>query len=183
MIFVGQLYYNSINTDDLISGKAGTYMENIFLQYSLIFLVSMVPFIEAFLVIPTAIIGFKLPPFIVLIVAFLGNAMSIFLFMYFGAEIKKQLGSLYHTFKKKQKTSKEMNPRIKQSFDRFGATGVCLLSPFLFSSQIGAGAMTTLGVSRKQVFIWTNIGVSTLALVMVTLSIVAEELVASLLNI
>ncbi|WP_226037326.1 small multi-drug export protein [Aquibacillus saliphilus] len=157
-------------------------MENLFLQCLFVFFVSMVPFLEVFLTVPTAIIAFNFPPLVALSLAILGNAVSVFLFMFFGAEINKLFNTIYNKFRKRDNTPKKINPRIKRTFDRFGAIGVCFLSSILFSSQIGAGAITTLGASRSQVFIWTNLGASAVAVVMATLSVVAEGLVSSLVN-
>ncbi|WP_026702139.1 hypothetical protein [Salibacterium aidingense] len=75
-----------------------------------------------------------------------------------------------------------MNPRVKRAFECFGATWVCFSSSILFSSQVGAGTMTTLGASERQVFIWTNLGVSTLAVIMAVLSVASEKLVSSIVN-
>ncbi|WP_106495804.1 small multi-drug export protein [Lentibacillus sp. Marseille-P4043] len=157
-------------------------MENVLLQCVFIFFVSMVPFLEVFLTVPTAIIVFNFPPLVALILAILGNAISVLLFVFFGAEINKLFATISNKLRKRDKTHIGINPRIKRTFDRFGATGVCFLSSILFSSQVGAGAITTLGASRSQVFIWTILGVSTLAIVMATLSVVAEGLVSSLMN-
>ncbi len=57
-------------------------MENVLLQCITIFFISMVPFLEVFLTVPTAIIVFNFPPFVALIVAILGNAISVLL-LYF----------------------------------------------------------------------------------------------------
>lgn len=157
-------------------------MENVLIQYITVFFISMVPFLEVFLTVPTAIIVFNFPPLVALIVAILGNAISVLLFMFFGTKINNFFHSVYNKFRNRDRRHVEINPRIKRTFDRFGATGVCFLSSILFSSQIGAGAITTLGASRSKVFIWTTLGVSTLAVVMATLSLVAEGLVSSLVN-
>ncbi|WP_010531503.1 small multi-drug export protein [Lentibacillus jeotgali] len=157
-------------------------MENVLLQCIFIFFISMVPFLEVFLTVPTAIIVFNFPPFAALIVAILGNAISVLFFVFFGTEINKLFHTVYNKLRKRDRAPVGINPRIKRTFDRFGATGVCFLSSILFSSQIGAGAITTLGASRNQVFIWTTLGVSTLAVIMATLSVVAEGLVSSLVN-
>ncbi|MEW9675154.1 small multi-drug export protein [Lentibacillus sp. L22] len=157
-------------------------MENIFLQCIFTFFVSMIPFLEVFVTVPTAIIVFNFSPFAAVIVAILGNAISVLLFVLFGAEINKRFNIICNKFCKRNRTPVKINPRIKRTFNRFGATGVCFLSSILFSSQIGAGTMMTLGASRSRVFIWTNLGVSTLAVVMATLSVVAEGLVSSLVN-
>lgn len=159
-------------------------MENVFLQYTLIFFTSMVPFLEVFLTVPMAIIVFNFPPVVVLIVAILGNVASVCVFVFFGAQMYKGLNIIYNKLRKsdKDKTPTEINPRIKRTFDRYGATGVCFLSSILFSSQVGAGAMTSLGAKRSQVFIWTNLGVGTLAVVMATLSVAAEGFVTTLVN-
>ncbi|MFD1361779.1 small multi-drug export protein [Lentibacillus salinarum] len=157
-------------------------MENVLLQCMTIFFISMVPFLEVFLTVPTAIIVFNFPPLVALIVAILGNAISVLLFVFFGAEINNFFNSVYNKLRKRDRRPVGINPRIKRTFDRFGATGVCFLSSILFSSQVGAGAITTLGASRRKVFIWTNLGVSTLAVVMATLSVVAEGFVSSFVN-
>src|SRR5699024_3325095 len=135
--------------------------ENILLQYISIFFVSMIPLVEVFVSVPTAIIVFNIPPLAALIVAILGNATSVLIFIYFGAEIKRLFQTVYHKFRNIDKEPIKVNPRIKQAFDRLGPTGVCFLSSVLFSSQIGAGTVSTIGAPRSQVFIWTNLGVST----------------------
>ncbi|WP_202078628.1 small multi-drug export protein [Caldalkalibacillus salinus] len=157
-------------------------MENVLFQFIFIFFVSMVPFLEVFLTVPTAIIVFNFPPFVALIVSILGNATSILIFIFFGTEINKLFHSIYNKLQKRDRQPMGMNPRLKRTFDRLGATGVCFLSSILFSSQVGACALTTLGASRSRVFIWTNLGVSTLAVIMATLSVVAKELVSTLVN-
>ncbi|AXF57187.1 hypothetical protein [Salicibibacter kimchii] len=157
-------------------------MENIFLQYIFVFIVSMIPFLEAFITVPTAIIVFNFSTLAVLVVAVLGNALSVLLFIFFGTEIKKLFNTIYNKLRKKNRTPMSINPRIKRTFDRFGVIGVCFLSSVLFSSQVGATTMTTLGGSKGQVFFWTNMGVITLAVAMAILSVVAEELVSSLVN-
>ncbi|PSL42422.1 hypothetical protein B0H94_11526 [Salsuginibacillus halophilus] len=157
-------------------------MDSLFLQYMFVFFVSMVPFLEVFLTVPTAIIVFDFPPVIVSVVAIAGNTLSVLLFIFFGTEINKFFSTLYNKLRKRDSIPKEVNPRVKQALDRFGATWVCFLSSILFSSQVGAGTMTTLGSSRKQVFIWTNLGVAALAITMALLSITAERLVIEMVD-
>ncbi|MDT8862114.1 small multi-drug export protein [Alkalihalobacillus sp. MEB130] len=157
-------------------------MDNVFLQYVFIFFVSMIPFLETFLTVPLAIIVFDFPPIAVVIVAIFGNAMSVLLFILFGTEINKLVSIIYYKLHKKDKKPIKMNARIKRTFDRFGATGVCFFSSILFSSQIGAFSMTTLGAKRSQIFVWTNLGVSALAVAMAILSVMAEGFVITLVN-
>ncbi|KHF41564.1 small multi-drug export protein [Halalkalibacter okhensis] len=157
-------------------------MENVFLQYVFIFFVSMVPFLEVFLTVPMAIIVFNFPPIAVLIVAIFGNAMSVLLFILFGAEMSKFFSIIYNKLRKKAQKPKEINPRIKRTFERFGVIGVCFMSSILVSSQIGAFSMTTLGAKRSQIFIWTNLGVCALAITMAILSVMAEGFVTTLVN-
>lgn|SRR5699024_1161846 len=153
-------------------------MGNVFLQYAFIFFVSMIPFVEVFVTVPIGTIVFNLPPVFVLIVAVIGNIISVSFFIFFGAEMNKFINK----FRKTDKSRKEINPKIKESFDRFGATGVSFFSSLLFSSQVGAGAMISFGASKSRVFVWTAMGVSTLASIMAILSVIAEELVISLVN-
>ncbi|WP_085991177.1 hypothetical protein [Oceanobacillus senegalensis] len=112
----------------------------------------------------------------------LGNEISVLFFIFFGTRINKLFSILYNKFRKREKIPARINPNIKRTFERFGTTGVCFLSSVLFSSQIGTGAVTTLGVSRSRVFLWTNLGVSTMAVVMAILSVTAEGLVTTLVN-
>lgn len=153
-------------------------MESLFLQYAFIFFVSMVPFAEVFVTVPVGVIVFNLPIFNVLAVAIIGNIISVFFFIFFGSEFNK----FFIKFRKTGKPSKEINPKIKQSLDRFGATGVSFLSSLLFSSQLGAGALMSFGASKSRVLFWTGAGVTTLAGIMAILSVTAEELVISLVN-
>ncbi|PTL38209.1 small multi-drug export protein [Alkalicoccus saliphilus] len=158
-------------------------MENVFLQYVMIFLVSTVPFFEVFITIPTAIIVFNLSPVLSLVTAFLGNCFSVLLFIYFGGGIRK----LYHTFsrkyQKKERPAEGMSPRMKKTFDRFGVIGVCFFSSILVSSQIGATTMASVGASKRKVFLWTNLGVLSLAVVMAISSVVATEFVIRLVDV
>ncbi|QQK74932.1 hypothetical protein HUG15_04480 [Salicibibacter cibarius] len=155
---------------------------DVFLQYLFVFFVSMIPFLEVTLTVPTGIIAFNFSTITVLIVAVFGNAVSVLIFIFFGAEIKKLFNTIYNKLRMKDRTPSGINPKIKRTFDRFGVIGVCFLSSILFSSQIGATTMTTLGGSRSQVFIWTNLGVGFLAVILAILSVMAEELVSSFVN-
>ncbi len=157
-------------------------MDNVFLQYVMVFLVSTVPFFEVFITIPTAIIVFNLSPVLSLFTAFLGNCFSVLLFIYFGGGIRK----LYHTFsrkfQKKERKAGGMSPKLQQTFDRFGVIGVCFFSSILVSSQMGATTMASVGASKRKVFLWTNLGVFSLALVMTVSSVVAAEFVIRLVD-
>src|SRR5699024_4823812 len=128
------------------------------------------------------IIAFDFPPFAALIVAIIGNSISVLLFIYFGAEINKLFHTMYHKFRKKDKKTVKMNPRMKRTYNRFEETGVCFLSWLLSTSQFVLGTISTIGAPRSQVFIWTNLGVGTLAVIMATLSVMAEELVSSFMH-
>lgn len=158
-------------------------MENVLLQSLFIFFISMVPFLEVFLTVPVGIIVFNFPPFAALLLAIAGNAVSVLLFVFFGIQINKFVTSVMNKFRKHDKVYKPINPRVKHMFNRFGPTAVCFMSSLLFSSQVGASAISTLGAPRKKVFIWTTLGVSTLAVAMATLSVTAEGFVATLVNI
>src|SRR5690625_1770921 len=158
-------------------------MENILIQYLFILVVSMIPFLEVFITVPTGIIVFGLPPVFVVIMSVIGNVISVFLFIFFGSQIYKLFYVFPYRQEKKHKKPKGMGGRMKRTFNRCGINGVSFLSSLLFSSQIGSSAMMSLGGRKNQVFLWTNLGVITLAIVMAILSIVAEEFVSLLVDI
>lgn len=157
-------------------------MDNILFQYVMIFLVSTVPFLEVFVTIPTAIIVFNLSPFLSLVTAFLGNGLSVLLFIYFGGEMRKLYHQLYRKFRKREHPGSSMPPRMKKTFDRFGVVGVCFFSSILVSSQVGATTMAGAGASKSRIFIWTNLGVLSLAVFMAICSVVAAEFVIRLVD-
>src|SRR5699024_12872054 len=124
------------------------------------------------------LVGVVLLLFVVLLISIVGIMFSVFLFIFCGTEINKFMTK----FRKTNQPVKRINPKIKETFDRFGATGVSFLSSLLFSRQIGAGTMITLGDSKIRVFFWTYAGVSIIAGIMDVLSVTAEEQVISLIN-
>lgn len=158
-------------------------MDSIFLQYVFIFFMSAIPFFEVFIGIPTAIIVFNFPPVVSLLIAFVGNVLSVLLFLFFGVEIKKIYDRFARKFRKSSQTSRGVPPRIQKTFDRFGVIGVCFFSSILVSSQLGATTMTSFGASKAKVFFWTNLGVFTLAVIMTILSVAATEFVTDLVDI
>src|SRR5699024_3603630 len=141
-----------------------------FLQYAVIFFGSMVPFLEVFVSIPMGVVGFGLPLFVVLLISIVGNMFSVFLFIFFGTEINKFMTK----FRKTNQPVKRINPKIKETFDRFGATGVSFLSSLLFSSQIGAGTMITLGASKLRLFFWTFAGELLIDSIMAVFYVISE---------
>src|SRR5699024_10545546 len=131
-------------------------MVNVLIQYLFIFVLSMIPFLEVFITVPTGIIVFDLPVVLVIMLSIFGNVISVFLFIFFGSQIHKLYSALPHRSGKKQKKPSGKNDRMKRIFNRFGINGVSFLSSLLFSSQIGSSAMMTIGGRKNQVFLWTS---------------------------
>ncbi|MDQ0159969.1 hypothetical protein [Alkalibacillus salilacus] len=157
-------------------------MENVILQVLFVFFVSMVPFLEVFLTVPMGIIVFDFSPLVTLTIAVLGNAVSVLIFIFFGSTIKAGFHKITQKWRRREVAPASVNPKIKATFERYGALGVCFASSLLFSSQVGASTVATFGISKRKIFVWTNLGMMTLAVTMATLSVFAEEFVVTIVN-
>ncbi|GEK80696.1 hypothetical protein ABA31_20470 [Agrococcus baldri] len=123
-------------------------------QWLGIMLISAIPFVESYF---GAVIGILvgLHPAVAIVAAIIGNAISMFAFVFAADVARKKVVE-------GRETAKEPSPRrerLKRMFDRFGVPGVSLLGQTLLPSQITSGAMVSFGASRNAVLLWQCISI------------------------
>jgi hypothetical protein len=122
-----------------------------------VFLAGAIPWFEAIAVIPAGIL-FGLDPFATVIAAVFGNAITIFLFAYLGANIRERIVNRRIT-KGKPGESPKFEKALK-AFDRYGIYGMALLGPILIGTQFAATASVAAGVKPLKASLFISVGMA-----------------------
>lgn len=134
-----------------------------------VFLAGAIPWFEAIAVIPAGIL-FGLDPIATVIAAVVGNAITIFLFAYLGANIRERIVKR-RIARGKAGGSPKFDKALK-AFDRYGIYGMALLGPILIGTQFAATASVAAGVKPLKAGLFVSIGMALwaagIAMVMVT---------------
>ncbi|WP_246050177.1 small multi-drug export protein [Aquibacillus sediminis] len=148
------------------------------LSYLSVFLVAATPLLELIVVIPVAIVG-GLSPVPVALMAFAGNAITVFLLIVFIDRVKQWIRSR----KKKRATAVETEPvsttntelvqeeftfeedskkakRARHMFDKYGLPGLALIGPFIIGSHISGFMAMSFGANRRTVMSWMLISLA-----------------------
>ncbi|MFB4158863.1 hypothetical protein ACE1TF_03165 [Geomicrobium sp. JSM 1781026] len=148
------------------------------LEYIIVFALSTLPFSEFIISIPTGIIIFNLNPIIATAVAIAGNLLSVVVFVFLGSQIRLFI----NRFKNPDRPPKKRNPKFKKFYDRYGVAGLSWLGSTLLSSQLTATAIVSFEDSKAAATYYVSVAVITLSIVVAVLSVVADEWLASMLN-
>jgi len=108
-----------------------------------VFIAGAIPWMEAIAVVPAGIVV-GLNPVATVIAAVVGNAITIFLFAYFAANIRVRLIN-----RRVRKGKSEQLPKLEKAmkaFDKYGVYGLAILGPILIGTQFAAAAAVTAGV-------------------------------------
>src|SRR5690625_2114291 len=101
--------------------------------YIIIFLLAAIPFFEIAAIVPLAIIG-GVPAIPVMVVAFLGNLLTIFLLIVFLDKIRD--------WRKKRKkaddSASKRHKRARSLWDKYGLPGLAFIGPFFVGSHLSA---------------------------------------------
>ncbi|WP_234032339.1 small multi-drug export protein [Lentibacillus cibarius] len=125
-------------------------------KYMLIFLGAAVPWLEVIAVVPAGIV-WGLTPFLVMVVAFMGNMLSV-LVVIFGFD---QLKRWYVRRREaKGKESSKGSRRAVVFFHKYGLAGLGLLGPLLIGTHIAAFIGMALGASKRAMSIWIGVGIA-----------------------
>jgi hypothetical protein len=122
-----------------------------------VFLAGAIPWFEAIAVIPAGIL-FGLDPLATVIAAVLGNAITIFLFAYLGANIRELIVKR-RIAKGKAGESPKFEKALK-AFDRYGIYGMALLGPILIGTQFAATASVAAGLKPLKVSLFITAGMA-----------------------
>ena len=122
-----------------------------------VFLAGAIPWFEAIAVIPAGIL-FGLDPIATVIAAVVGNAITIFLFAYLGANIRERFVQR-RIAKGKAGESPKFEKALK-AFDRYGIFGMALIGPILIGTQFAAAASVAAGVKPLKVSLFISVGMA-----------------------
>lgn len=131
-------------------------------SFFMLFLLAMVPFIEAMFSVPVAVLlGMPLAP--VIIVAFIGNLISILITIWIIYSVKNA--------RQRRKNSKNTKVRDKEGFvskrrnrgrrlwERYGMPGLTIIGMFLLGGHITALVACSFTKNRMRVTLWMAISI------------------------
>ena len=130
-------------------------------EYFLVFLGAAIPWFEIALVIPVGIIS-GLSPFWVMLLAFVGNMLTVLLLIIAFQKVKVWMES------RKRKDGKEDSKRTergKRIWNKYGMPGLALLGPILIGTHIAAFIGLLFGASKLNTTIWMTISIALWTLV------------------
>jgi membrane protein YqaA with SNARE-associated domain len=108
-----------------------------------VFLAGAIPWMEAIAIIPSGII-LGLDPTATVIVATIGNALTIFLFAYLGSTIR--IWVMRRRVEKGKSAESPKYEKALQAFDKYGIYGMAFLGPVIIGTQFAAAAAVAAGV-------------------------------------
>lgn len=114
------------------------------ISYIIIFLLAAIPFFEIMVIVPVAIVG-GLPSIPVMIVAFLGNMLTLVLLIVFVDKIKS-----WRKRKREKGEATKRDLRAKGIWDKYGLPGLAFIGPFFVGSHLSALLALTFGGERKR---------------------------------
>jgi uncharacterized membrane protein len=119
-------------------------------EYILVFLGAAIPWFEIALVIPLGIVR-GLSPFWVMILAFIGNAITV-IPVIIGFE---RVRIWYEKRKEKTpNTTSKRNLRAKKIWNKYGLPGLAFLGPILIGIHIAAFIGMSLGAKKNWAMLW-----------------------------
>ncbi|MGM8365490.1 small multi-drug export protein [Virgibacillus sp. W0181] len=114
--------------------------------YFIIFLLAAIPFFEVAMIVPVAIIG-GIPAVPVIVIAFLGNLLTVGLVIVFIDWVRN--------WRRKKKASDEKSEskghqRAKKIWGKYGLAGLAFIGPFFVGSHVTAILAVSFGGTRSK---------------------------------
>lgn len=135
-------------------------ISELFWLYSLVLLLAAVPFLEGPVIAPIALLaGLSFWP--VLILAVVGNLLTVYLLIIFINKVKEWRA------KKNKKIKRES--RAKNIWEKYGLPGLALVGPFFVGSHVTAFSSLVLGGNKKKVAFWMSISITGWSLILCVL--------------
>lgn len=114
--------------------------------YFIIFILAAIPFFEVAMIVPIAIIG-GVPAIPVIVIAFLGNLLTLFLLIVFADSIRnwrrKKKGN-------QEKSESKSHQRAKNIWNKYGLPGLAFIGPFFIGSHLTALLAVSFGGTRSK---------------------------------
>ncbi|OVE86424.1 small multi-drug export protein [Natronolimnobius baerhuensis] len=147
--------------DSLLEGTSGIW------QYLLVFILTMVPTIEPFIVIPVAI-GLGLDPVITGLVAFAGSVTIVSVIVL----AQHRLLAWWSQRTDDDDDSSGRYARARRIWERYGLVGLAFAGPILAGIHLTAMLAVSAGSSRQTTIGWLTVGLGawTVALVAASLA-------------
>lgn len=117
--------------------------------YAIIFLLAAIPFFEVAAIIPVAIIG-GVPAIPTMIVAFLGNLLTIVLLIIF---VDKIIAWRKKRKKNKEEDDSKKHKRARNIWGKYGLPGLAFIGPFFVGSHLSALLAISFGGTRDKTLI------------------------------
>jgi len=116
------------------------------LKYVTVFFLSGVKFIFG----PTIGVANDLPVVIIILLTAGGMMTTIYLFTYFGTELR----DFAKRFKKNPKVFTKRNRNFVKIWRKYGLEGICILTPLLLSPPVGGLLANLLETNKKKLLKW-----------------------------
>lgn len=132
------------------------------LQFAGIWLISVIPFLEAYIAVPIGI-AVSLSFWMTIAVAIIGNWLSVALVVLVSERGQKWLQRRRAAKHNSGASSKRMQ-RASDLFNKYGVPGVAFIGPLLIGNHIGAFISIMSGASKRYVLLWQTISIIVWAL-------------------
>jgi Ca2+/H+ antiporter, TMEM165/GDT1 family len=123
-------------------------------QYIALFLISILPLLDVFYIIPVGIV-LEMSPVAVGVIAFLGNFIMVLVFAMFFRQISEWRNKRRE--KKGKSEPSKRDTRARHIWEKYGLPVFSLLSPSLLGTDLAALTALLLGSSRIRVITWMGI--------------------------
>ena len=130
-------------------------------EYFLVFLGAAIPWLEIALVIPLGILR-GLSPAWVMILAFVGNMLTVLLLIFGFERVKRYMDSRKL---KNGKVESKRTERGKRIWNKYGLPGIAMLGPFVIGTHIAAFIGLVFGAKKINTIVWMTISIATWTLV------------------
>ncbi|RKD69732.1 putative small multi-drug export protein [Sinobaca qinghaiensis] len=127
-------------------------------MYLLIFILSAVPFFEAYGVIPIAVIA-GIPAVPAFLIGWIGNVITVLLLLVFITRVQEWVAAR----RKKKHTDKEVGKRSQRAqrlWEKYGLPGLSIIGPLFVGSHLTAFMGMSLGGSKKKIFYWVSASIA-----------------------
>ncbi|UOE62947.1 small multi-drug export protein [Priestia filamentosa] len=125
---------------------------NILYQFCMIFIIGLIPFLEAHVAVPVGVL-LKLPLIPTALLGIVANIISVMLVIVFTNFAKTKLT-------KNNKTN--VNGRFQKAqlyFNRYGVPGLSLMGPIVGANHISAFVSVAAGARKESVIVWQIISI------------------------
>lgn len=145
--------------------------------YMLVFVFAAIPALELWTVIPLGI-AIGMNPLGVAFFGFLGSLLSVYAIIIFFAWIKRWIEARGDKTNEETSSSKK---RAKRIFEKFGAPGLAIGSPFVVGIHLGTVLVLVMGAKKRDAVIWMTVSIMFWTLVLTATSYYGIESIRSFL--